>query len=64
MATIYYKIVEINEYASDLETQLNSIGTGGWELSGIYNTQAVFISGASGINVTGSVVLPAGVISS
>jgi hypothetical protein len=64
MATVYYRIVKLNQYLSDVETQLNTYGTSGYELAGIYNDQAVLISGSSGINVTGSVVLPSGVVSS
>lgn len=64
MATVYYKIVDLDQYLSDVETQLNTLGTAGWELSAIFNTSAILISGSSGISVTGSVVLPAGVVSS
>jgi len=59
-----YKIVDIAEYTTDFETQLNNIGNDGWELLNIYNSQALFVSGASGINVTGSVILPTGTVSS
>ena len=64
MATVYYKIVDLDQYLSDVESQLNTLGTSGWELSTIFNEQAILISGSSGISVTGSVTLPAGVVSS
>jgi hypothetical protein len=57
-------MIEIGDYLTDFQTQLDTLGAGGWELLHIYNTQAMFISGGSGINVTGSVILPAGVVSS
>ena len=64
MATIAYKVVQIQPYADDLQTQLNTIGSGSYELINIYNNMAILSSGSSGINVTGSVILPAGVVSS
>ena len=59
-----YKVVQIQQYADDLQTQLNTIGSGSYELVNIYNNMAVLMSGSSGINVSGSVILPAGVVSS
>lgn len=64
MTQMTYKIIEIPEYVSQLETTLNELGSDGWRLVDIYNTQAMFVSGAAGINVTGSVILPSGVVSS
>ena len=64
MATIYYKIVEVEQYWESASAQLNTLGASGWELGHIYNNQAILISGSSGINVTGSVTLPSGVVSS
>ena len=64
MAKVYYKIINLNDYLSDVETQLNTLGTAGWELSTIFNESAILISGSSGITVTGSIVLPAGTVSS
>ena len=62
--SVQYKVVQIQQYADDLQTQLNSIGSSSYELVNIYNNMAVLMSGSSGINVTGSVILPPGVVSS
>ena len=67
MATIKYKVIPIQQYVSDFESQLNDYGavsSGSYELVGVYNNVAVLMSGSSGINVTGSVILPTGVVSS
>lgn len=64
MATVYYKVVPLDEYLTDVESQLNTFGADGYELSEIYGNQAILISGSSGITVTGTVTLPAGVVSS
>jgi len=62
--TIYYKVVELEQYWLSASAQLNTLGADGWELSHIYNDQAILISGSSGITVSGSVVLPTGTVSS
>lgn len=64
MATVYYKVVDLQQYLSDVETQLNTLGNDGWELSSIFNENAILISGSSGITISGSVALPSGVVSS
>ena len=67
MATIKYKVVPVQQYVSDFETQLNDLGSvasGSYELINVYNNHAVLMSGSAGIVVTGSVIIPAGVISS
>lgn len=60
-----YKIAEIPDYISDIETYLNTLGLDGWELQGIQNNQAYLISGSSGItfSLTGSAI-PVGTVSS
>lgn len=65
--TVQYKVVNIPDFLTDLETYLNNIGQTGWELIGINPAgQAFFQSGSSidGISLTGSLVIPAGTVSS
>lgn len=65
--TVQYKVQTLPYLLEDLETYLNGIGATGWELIGINPAgQAFFQSGSSidGISLTGSLVIPAGTVSS